>query len=135
MLYRMPLTEIVYYRDDDGTVPVLEWLAELARKNRKAAEKCAVRLETLRQMGHELRRPIADYLRDGIYELRVRQGNVQCRLLYFFHGQECVVLAHGLTKETDVPDTDIERALERSRRFAADPERHTHQEEADEEDE
>ncbi len=64
----MPDAEVIYYCDDDGTAPVIEWLLKLSKNKRKAAEKCLVRIETLRQLGHELRRPIADYLRDGIYE-------------------------------------------------------------------
>ena len=52
-------------------------------------------------------------MRDGIYELRARSGNINYRLLYFFHGQNVAVLAHGLTKEAEVPTADIERALER----------------------
>jgi phage-related protein len=131
MLNTMPWTEVSYYCDEDGTAPVLEWLADLAKKNRKAAEKCAIRIETLRQMGHELRRPIADYLRDGIYELRIRHNRVQCRILYFFHGVELVILAHGLMKEKEVPDVDIERAVERRQRFIAAPNKHTLREESD----
>jgi hypothetical protein len=49
--------------------------------------------------------------------------------LYFFHGQNVAVLAHGLTKEKEVPDADIERALARKAVFEKDPIRHTHQEE------
>ncbi len=124
----MPETEIIYYCDKDGTAPVLEWLTSLADKNRKAAEKCLIRIETLRQMGHELRRPIADYLRDGIHELRTRQGNVNYRVLYFFHGKNVAILAHGLVKEKEVPDVDIERAVERKRRFEEAPAKHTYRE-------
>jgi hypothetical protein len=36
------------------------------------------------------------------------------------------VLAHGLVKERTVPPADIERAIERRRRFEADPETHTY---------
>jgi hypothetical protein len=45
-----------------------------------------VRIERLRDLGHELRRPEADYLRDGIYELRVGLGSVNHRMLYSFTG-------------------------------------------------
>lgn len=45
-------------------------------------------------------------------------------MLYFFHGQNVVVLAHGLVKESAVPMMDIERALERMRKLEADPEKH-----------
>ena len=124
----MPETEVIYYCEEDGTAPVLEWLTSLANKNRKAAEKCLIRIETLRQMGHELRRPIADYLRDGIYELRTRQGTVQYRVLYFFYGKNVAVLAHGLAKEKEVPKGDIERAIERKLRFEKAPTKHTYRE-------
>jgi phage-related protein len=124
----MPDTEVIYYCDDDGTAPVLEWLLKLSKNKRKAAEKCLVRIETLRQLGHELRRPIADYLRDGIYELRTRDGTVQYRILYFFHGKNVAVLAHGLVKEKKVPPADIEQAMERKCRFEKAPEKHTYRE-------
>lgn len=80
-------------------------------------------------MGHELRRPAADILRDGIYELRAKQGHVQYRLLYFFHGRNVAILAHGLTKEDKVPDADIERAVKRRRLFESHPEEHTYEDE------
>lgn len=85
-------------------------------------------IQQLRQQGHALRRPTADYLRDGIHELRFRMGRVQYRLLYFFHGRGVAVLVHGLTKEREVPRFDIERALTRRRAFVTDPERHTYTE-------
>ena len=50
----------------------------------KARLKCVVRLGRLRERGHELRRPEADLLRDGIYELRVSLNHVHFRLLYSF---------------------------------------------------
>ena len=51
------------------------------------------------------------------------------RILYFFHGRTAAVLAHGLTKEREVPSMDIERALERKRLFEEDPTGHTYGEE------
>jgi hypothetical protein len=125
----MPATDVVYYQEIDRSVPVLEWLRELAKRDRRAAEKCLARIEVLREMGHELRRPIADYLRDGIYELRVRAGRSQHRILYFFHGRVTVVLAHGLTKEREVRPMEIERALVRKRSFEKSPNAHTYREE------
>ncbi|HEY3860695.1 MAG TPA: type II toxin-antitoxin system RelE/ParE family toxin [Verrucomicrobiae bacterium] len=69
------------------------------------------------QFGPELRRPAADYLRDGIYELRAKQGHVQYRMLYVFQGRDVVVLAHALTKEDEVPKPDIDRAIKRMNLF------------------
>ena len=124
----MPKTEVIFYRDERGQAPVVEWLRELRRKDKKAYAKCNARIQVLAQLGHELRRPMADYLRDGIHELRIRQGHVNYRILYFFHGQGVAILVHGLTKEDEVPNADIERAIQRKEAFAKDPAKHTYSE-------
>jgi phage-related protein len=63
-------------------------------------------------------------LRDGIYELRARSGHVNYRLLYFFHGRDIAIVAHGLTKEREVPRVEIERAIERRKRYEQQPAEH-----------
>lgn len=88
----------------------------------------AGRIQRLAALGHELRRPHADILRDGIYELRARHGNVNHRILCFFHGKDIRVLAHGLTKEKKVPDADIDRAVKREHALEWDPESHIYEE-------
>jgi phage-related protein len=118
----MPRAPVIFYRDDDGSVPVLDWLRDLPSK---AQDKCRVRLERLHELGHELRRPEADYLRDGIYELRVRLGTVNHRMLYFYHGQAAAVVSHGLAKEATVPAREIELARRRRAEFLASPQRHS----------
>jgi len=85
-------------------------------------------IERLADFGHELRRPFADFLRDGIYELRLRKGRVNYRILYFFHGRGLAILGHALTKEDKVPEADIERALRRKKAFEADPAKHSYSE-------
>jgi phage-related protein len=89
-------------------------------------------------MGHELRRPITENLSNDIYELRIRFGSVNYRILYFFHGRTAAILAHGLTKEAKVPDKDINIAVERRKKYIADPKEHSgiiEDEEDDEQDE
>jgi hypothetical protein len=76
--------------------------------------------------GHELRRPIADSVREGIYELRPSYQSVHYRILYFFSGKDVVVLSQGITKEGEVPEVEINRAVERKKRFEADPKAHTY---------
>jgi phage-related protein len=121
----MPKTALVFYQEDADTVPVLDWLDRLPAK---AQDKCRVRIERLRDMGHELRRPEADFLRDGIYELRVGLAGINYRMLYFFHGRFAAVLAHALVKEREVPPRDIDEAIRRKRKFELYPERHTYKE-------
>lgn len=121
----MARTAIVFYRETDGTIPFLDWFEGLAEK---AQDKCRLRLERLRELGHELRRPEADYLRDGIHELRVGLGGINYRILYFFHGRDVVVVSHGIVKEREVPAREINLAVIRRDRFQADPGRFTLQE-------
>jgi len=91
----------------------------------KAQIKCLAYLSQLENRGHELRRPIADLLRDGIYELRPSCAGVHYRILYFFAGKDVVVVSHGLIKEATVPTADIERAIARRKKFVANPGVHT----------
>ncbi len=129
----MPATEVIFYRDDDReqTVPIVKWLE--AQSNRVQA-KCQAYLKQLEDSGHELRRPVADFLRDGIYELRPSYQSVQYRMLYFFPRpdkskpgtpRKTVVVSHGLVKGGAVPDVEIDRAVERKKKFEGNPKRHT----------
>jgi phage-related protein len=106
-------------------VPFLDWFGGISPK---AQDKCRLRLERLQQLGRELRRPEADFLREGIYELRVGLQGLNYRMLYFFHGREAVVVSHGIVKEQLVPPKEIDLALRRRAQFAANPRRHTHEE-------
>jgi len=123
----LPITRVVFYQDAGRRAPVREWLRELRRKDARGHEKCVARIERLAELGHELRRPEADTVRDGIHELRARRGTVNYRILYFFHGLNLAVLAHALTKEDAVPRADLERALRCKRRVAEDPATHLHE--------
>lgn len=122
----MPRIRVVFYQETAGSAPVLDWLDTLPSK---AQDKCRVKIERLRDVGHELRRPEADILRDGIYELRAGFQGINYRILYFFHGRVAAVLAHGLVKERVVPSRDMNQAIERKRRFERDPDAHTYREE------
>ena len=122
----VPRTQVVFYQEAAGSAPVLEWLDTLPAK---AQDKYRVKIERLQNLGHELRRPEADLLRDGIYELCVGLQGVNYRILYFFYGKVAAVLAHGLVKERVVPPREIDEAIKRKQRFERDPGTHTYQEE------
>jgi len=126
----MPI-RVVYFKEDDGTVPVLDWITE---QQEKVAVRCYVKIEYLEDVGHNAKRPDADYLRDKIYELRITLSGNKYRILYFFNGQTAIVLAHSLIKKTDkVPDRDIELAIKRKKTFESDPSKHTYDGESEEE--
>ena len=106
----MPKTRVALYREEDGSCPFIEWFDNLPAK---VQDKCYLRLERLREMGHEL---------------RVSLGGVHHRILYFFHGAVAAVVSHGLAKERVVPPKEIDRAVERKKRFEANPAKHTYEE-------
>ena len=122
----MPYTEIRLFRTGtNGTVPLMDWLDDLAVREPRAYQKCLQRILLLSQLGSELRRPHVDSLRDGIRELRVRVGNVHYRMLFFFCGSNIACLSHGITKEGKVPDAEIDLAVKRKKLVEGDPEKYT----------
>lgn len=117
----MPRTKVILFCEEDGSCPFLQWILELPAK---VQDKCFLRLERLRDLGHELRRPEADFLKDGIYELRVSLQGVNYRILYFFHGTTASVVSHGIVKERVVPPKEIDRAIHRKKLFELSPTKH-----------
>ena len=120
----MPQTVVVFYAEGNVS-PFLEWMDGLSAG---VQDKLIARIELLERSGHELRRPHADTLRDGIHELRAVSQRVNYRVLYFFFSGVAVI-SHGITKEGRVPPGEIDRAVERKRRFAGAPEKYTYREE------
>jgi len=61
-------------------VPLLEWARHATSE---AASKCRVRIEPLAELGHELRRPEADFVRDEICALQGQNFGMH----YLFHAR------------------------------------------------
>lgn len=120
----MPATDVLFYQEKDGKVPVLDWLHTLHKQDERAFRKCFGLIQLLRQSGHELRRPHADMLRNGVYELRTRVGNANYRILYGFVGKDIALLVAGFTKEKKVPSQEIERAITRIKKYKTNSEAH-----------
>ena len=118
----VPHTGVIFYKEGDE-IPIRGWLTSLPPK---AARKCLLYLDMLEQQGQAVRRPIADFLRDGIYELRPSFQGVNYRILYFFSGRNVVVVSHGIVKESEVPEMEINRAIRRKQSFEAAPETHSY---------
>ncbi len=75
----MAQTEVYFYREPgDDSISFFLWIAKLSTK---VQAKCIQRIDRLGELGHELRRPEADFLRDGIYELRASYLGVNYRIL------------------------------------------------------
>jgi len=121
----VPQTDIVIYQESEDDVPLVDWLVSLPEK---VQVKCDAKMKRLAELGYELRRPEADYLRDGIYELRVGFEGKNYRILYTFVGRQVILLTHGIIKEDRVPPKEIYEAILRKANWEADPKTHTYKE-------
>src|SRR5262245_47414658 len=117
----MPSTEVRVFQVLDETCPVLDWLDGLEATEPEAYDKCLGRIILLQTEGNQLRRPVADMLRNGIRELRTKVRRVHYRILYSFYGSHVAVLLHGLTKEDVIEDRDIDLAIYRMQLVQRDP--------------
>lgn len=118
----MPRTTVLIYQEEGKTVPLVAWLTRLEEK---ARVRCLACLDLLAEQGHELRRPAAENIGGGLYELRVKFHHVNLRMLYFFHGKSAAVVSHGFAKEKRIPPSEIRMALKRMKKFQENPKLHT----------
>jgi phage-related protein len=101
------LSNVYYFVDEKGNNPVKEFIKLLPVKERA---KVFAYLVELKNQGHNLHRPMADYLKDGIYELRPKDN----RIFYFFFLKDNAVLVHAIRKKTDkVPEGDLRLCIKR----------------------
>lgn len=55
-------------------------------------------------------------------------NGINYRMLYFFHGKIAAVVSHGILKEDKVPSKEIDKAIERMKKFESNPLMFTYQE-------
>lgn len=100
---------ILYYETRDGKSFVEDFIESRSVNNRA---KIAAILELLEEKGAQMPRPYADYLRDEIYELRIKLSGDETRILYFFCYGDYIILTHTFFKRTQkVPNAEIEKAI------------------------
>ena len=91
------MSYIEFYKRENGSQPIKEYLDSLDRKQR---EKTLNKIDLLKERGNWLREPDSKHLGDGIFELRIQQGSDRGRVLYFFVSEGRIVLTHGFMKRT-----------------------------------
>jgi len=101
------LKGVYYFVDEDGCKPVKDFITSLTDKEQA---KVYAYITELKNQGNNLRRPMADYLRDGIYELRPRNN----RIFYFFYLRDRAVLVHAIKKHINkIPEHDLKLSIKR----------------------
>lgn len=107
--------QIQYYQNQKGEYLVQIFLDGLPDK---VQAKIIKQILVLAELGPGIRRPYADFLHDGIYELRVQFSPNQYRILYFFYLKNHIIMTHGFVKNKDkVPESEINKALMYKRDF------------------
>lgn len=87
---------VEYFKKQDGSCPTEEFMDSLEERMRAKLLRLQLVLE---QNGNELREPYSKYLEDGIFELRVQQGNNIARTLYFFMVGQKIIITNGFVKK------------------------------------
>lgn len=101
-----------FYKKENGTVPVQDFLYSLSPKLRAKAFRD---IELLQRMGSELQEPYVKAIKGknnrGLYELRIKFSNDIARIFYFTYFHNRYVLLHGFIKKTmKTPEREIEQA-------------------------
>ncbi len=88
---------VIFYRSASGKCAIEEFIEDLPIED---AKEVVASIAALRELGNKARRPLADYLEDGIYELRARRLKKQFRVLYTFAGRQIILLLTGFIKKS-----------------------------------
>ena len=101
--------KVIFYETEAGKCPMQNYIDTLSMNDRNHLLQ---RIEELRIIGNNIRRPKGDKLRDKIYELRVALENFNTRALYFFCFENNIVITHAFNKKTNkVPESEINKAI------------------------
>lgn len=96
----------------DGSMPALETIRSITDLKLKAKVFRSLRL--LETFGNQLGEPDTKHLRNGIYELRTKQGSNIFRNLFFYHRGKVIVVTNGFIKKTQkTPEAEIALAERR----------------------
>ncbi len=100
---------VEFYRTKQGVCPIEEFLDSIEIKMRV---KILLMMELLEEYGNNLREPYSKQLLQGIYELRVKQGNNHSRVLYFFETGRKIIITNGfIKKKKKTPIGELRKAV------------------------
>jgi phage-related protein len=108
----LPEIPVHFYKASSGTGPVLEWLRDLPREDRRSIGIDLMRV----QVGWPIGMPLVRNIGDGLWEIRSTLPSRRiARLLLCFH-EGAIVVLHGFIKKTQkTPPDDLELARKRKR--------------------
>ena len=124
----MPRTNVILFKDADGSVPVLDWLQTLQKSDRRGFAKCVARIRSTgsaRAMSCAVPRLIFCATESTNFVQNTAMCNIASSTFSTARLPPCC--AHAITKKDKVPDVEIDRAIRRQAAFLRDTEAHSHQ--------
>ena len=99
---------IEFFEKENGTCPVKEFIVS---QDLKMKTRIVRMIKLLELEGNNIREPYSKSFGDGIYEVRVQQGNNIARVLYFFVVNRKIILTNGFIKKSQkTPKLEIYKA-------------------------
>lgn len=103
--------KVIYYENRKSEKPVKEFINKIDDKTKA---KVLARIKFLGEHWDEIGRPLADYIGDKLYELRIQFSQNKVRIIYAFMFKNYIVLLHGIMKTTaKIPKNDKLKAKKR----------------------
>ena len=100
-----------FYREEDGTKPVGDFIRSLEVKMKA---KVVANMHLLEEYGNMAREPLSKELEDGIFELRTIENDNIVRILYFFDKDRIIIATNGFVKKRQkTPRSEIDLAKRR----------------------
>ncbi|MBI4579458.1 MAG: type II toxin-antitoxin system RelE/ParE family toxin [Planctomycetes bacterium] len=101
--------DVVFFKTDQGTEPVREWLLSLAKSERKTIGDDVLKVQYCWPIG----RPLVGNLGSGLWEVRSHLRGRIARVIFCVEGNTMVLL-HGFVKKTQkTPGHELDLAIKR----------------------
>lgn len=108
MIYNKNTYQVKFYRDDQGNVPIIDYLEKI---NKKEKAKILKYIEFLKDNEGYLDEPYSKHIKGKIRELRVDFSKNKHRIFYFTFIKKTIVLLHAFLKTTSkTPIKEINKA-------------------------
>lgn len=92
--------------------PFLDFLSTITEDEKAEVLAAIDKFVELKNQNLRISTKLSKYLRNGIFEIRVKHSNKYSRSLYFYEKDQVIFFTNGFIKKTDnTPSNEIEKAL------------------------
>ena len=103
---------IDFVKLESGKVPFIRFLDKLSLIEKAEILSIIEEFRLIKSKNENMPKSMSKFLKDGIFELRVRHTNRISRSLYFFLRDKKIVFTNGFIKRAEkTPTEEIEKAL------------------------